>query len=215
MGKYAIGDKVKVKETLRVEQVYKSIGVTPQMVDLCGQTFTITGFVGTRDDVYNLNEPGYWSWQEDMLEFADADKEHQSKYPPPFKVGDLVRVKRRIHSGGDYRCNFTDSMAKLEGRILTIARVFPSSSTTYTVPDDHYFYSVLENDYNWSSGMLEPLTIISTEEKLCELSSKKKPSHSTSDLDLSLDTSQINNSRRIKSDKSVILKITHKSYKFK
>ena len=39
---------------------------------------------------------------------------------PIFKVGEKVRVKRRIGNSNDYKYTFVDDMAELSGKIFTI-----------------------------------------------------------------------------------------------
>lgn len=60
---------------------------------------------------------------------------------PIFKVGEKVRVKRRIGYEHAYRYSFTNNMAKLVGNVFTISRVFPDHcQTKCVVPDDNALY---------------------------------------------------------------------------
>lgn len=75
---------------------------------------------------------------------------------PLFKVGDKVRVKRRVGSKDDYKFSFVDEMAALAGKELTIERVLPDRDySKKPVPDDNALYYMQGSGYSWSSGMLE------------------------------------------------------------
>lgn len=78
---------------------------------------------------------------------------------PLFKVGEKVRVKRRVGSKDDYKFHFIDEMAALAGKELTIERVIPNiNDSIKPVPDDNASYYMQENGYSWSSGMLEKVS---------------------------------------------------------
>lgn len=75
---------------------------------------------------------------------------------PLFKVGEKVRVKRRVGSREDYKFSFIDEMAALAGKKLTIERVIPDRDDSIKpVSDDNASYQMKEYCYIWSSGMLE------------------------------------------------------------
>lgn len=77
---------------------------------------------------------------------------------PIFKVGERVRVKKRIDSES-YKYSFTDSMAQLSGQVFTIEQVVPNNNmnTGFSIPDDCALYILKEDrkNWSWSSGMLE------------------------------------------------------------
>lgn len=77
---------------------------------------------------------------------------------PIFKVGDRVRVKKRIDDKS-YKYSFTYDMAQLSGQVFTIEQVVPNNnmSTDYSIPDDCALYRLKEDgrNWSWSSGMLE------------------------------------------------------------
>lgn len=79
---------------------------------------------------------------------------------PIFKVGDKVKVKRRVGARGDYKYTFTDEMARLAGKIFTIRLVIPDHCRVRcNIPDDNTLYYLKEiNSYPWSSGMLEKVS---------------------------------------------------------
>lgn len=75
---------------------------------------------------------------------------------PLFKVGEKVRVRRRVGCKDDYKFSFSDEMAALAGKELTIERVLPDRNIfKKPVPDDNALYYMQESCYSWSSGMLE------------------------------------------------------------
>lgn len=86
---------------------------------------------------------------------------------PKFKVGDRVRIKKRVFDGAQYRYGFVDSMADLEGKSFTVQKVTHhpyGKPDDYAVHDDTYRYD-LNNGYIWSSGMLESIFSISPKNK--------------------------------------------------
>lgn len=78
---------------------------------------------------------------------------------PLFKVGEKVRVKRRVGSKDDYKFSFVDEMAALAGKELTIESVIPNRNNSIKpVSDDNASYQMKESGYTWSSGMLEKVS---------------------------------------------------------
>lgn len=81
---------------------------------------------------------------------------------PLYKVGDKVKVKKRIGESEDYRYGFVDEMDEpYGGKIVTIISVKPLSIRgLYHYPDDGYKYQIVEDrqKYNWASSMFEPIS---------------------------------------------------------
>lgn len=68
MGKYKVGDKVKIKEEIKTRTDY-SVVVVDEMKELAGQICTISTHWG--EDYYQLDEdPGKFAWAGDMFELA-------------------------------------------------------------------------------------------------------------------------------------------------
>ena len=64
--KYKIGDKVKIREDLIVDNDYGSDGFTEEMVEYKGKTATITD---VHYDKYDIDvDDGQWYWTDEMLE---------------------------------------------------------------------------------------------------------------------------------------------------
>jgi hypothetical protein len=64
--KYQVGDKVKIREDLIVDNDYGSYGFVEAMEQYKGKTATITGVFMNRYDI-DIDD-GYWSWTDEMLE---------------------------------------------------------------------------------------------------------------------------------------------------
>lgn len=77
--KYKIGDKVKVREDIKVGGMYGHELVTPIMAEFAGKLVTISKiYNGVK--AYDINDDkGVWAWTDEMFEDA-----------PKFKVGDTV-----------------------------------------------------------------------------------------------------------------------------
>lgn len=84
---------------------------------------------------------------------------------PIFKVGEKVRVKRRIGDNSDYKYGFTDNMTKLVGNVFTISSVTPDHCRIKcNIPDDNALYCLKEVDSHvWASGMLEKVSETSSD----------------------------------------------------
>lgn len=85
--KYKVGDKVRVKNSLKAETHYRDEGghmlyFNSKMEAFCGQTLTISAALSNR---YKVTENG-WTWCAEMFEGLVEDPEPQRK----FKVGDRV-----------------------------------------------------------------------------------------------------------------------------
>lgn len=104
-----------------------------------------------------------------------------------FKVGDRVRIKRRVGKPSDYSFSFPDEMACLEGQIFTVREVKKyESSLAYIklayIKDDGYQYHLLGdgNNWSWASSMLEKApdftsdsTPVYTSESIIDFTCKK------------------------------------------
>lgn len=99
-----------------------------------------------------------------------------------FKIGDRVRIKRRVGEKGDYTFSFPDEMACLEGQIFTVREVRKYKISPAYIKDDGYEYHLLEDGYNrsWASSMLEKApdftsdsTPVYTSESIIDFTCKK------------------------------------------
>lgn len=100
-----------------------------------------------------------------------------------FKIGDRVRIKRRVGKPSDYSFSFPDEMAYLEGQIFTIKEVWKYEYSSANIKDDGYQYYLLEdgNIFAWASSMLEKVsdstsdsTSVYTSESIIDFTHKKK-----------------------------------------
>jgi hypothetical protein len=115
--KYKVGDKVKIREDLIVDNDYGSDGFVEEMAQYKGKTATITGaFMGKYDiDI----DDGDWSWTDEMLE------DYKSKYI----VGDMkIDTIIKNMTVADL-LNKTD----VEDGGFTIAISYPSATCEVTI----------------------------------------------------------------------------------
>ena len=71
MGKYIVGNKVKVKSDLEVGEEYGGAEFVPEMVEHLGKEATVVELVyGCEEGSYGLDidEKQYWEFTDDMLE---------------------------------------------------------------------------------------------------------------------------------------------------
>lgn len=84
---------------------------------------------------------------------------------PLYKVGDKVRIVERVYPCSDYRCEFTDNMSELAGKIFTVYSIEGSANTVFNAPDDGHVYKLKGGacePYIWSSSMLESANVDNT-----------------------------------------------------
>ena len=69
MSKYKVGDKVRIKKDLKVEQEYNECGFAPEMAQYCGKILTIKNAqTYACGDRYDLEGISHYRWSNDMLE---------------------------------------------------------------------------------------------------------------------------------------------------
>lgn len=81
---------------------------------------------------------------------------------PPFKIGDTVRIKKRVYLKDDYPLCFVDQMAEQAGktfRIKEIRRITCCNPFDYRDEGggDIHYYKLDGMPYNWTSNMFEPV----------------------------------------------------------
>ena len=123
--KYKIGDKVRVREDLVVDQWYGNDVFTPEMSSFKGQVVTITKI---RENKYVIEEDHEdWHWTEEM--FLPVIK---------YKIGDKVIIREDLEEGklyGYYSVN--EDMFPLRGKIVTICDI------------GYNFYILKEDIHKW------------------------------------------------------------------
>lgn len=170
---FAVGDKVRIKKRIGSSSDYP-YGFMDEMTPLAGNVYeikevykSIVDYSGRKyygdNYIYILKGPcvhGY-KWSDTMLELADEKKDEDEKLPSPlYKVGDKVRIKKRIGSAGDYPNSFTDSMTERAGEVFTIENISASpylSHKSRKYPGDCYDYYLKDIGYTWASSMFEPV----------------------------------------------------------
>jgi hypothetical protein len=140
--KYKVGDKVRIREDLKVGKMYGDWDCSEDMAQCGGKIATI---VRCCDDFYKIDlEDNFYNWTDEMFE---EEYEHASK----FNVDDKVRVRRDLHVGNKYNgLTLTNSMYECHD-IMTIA----------STDDDNY--TCKESGFFWGEDMLEKVE--ETEEK--------------------------------------------------
>ena len=102
--KYKVGDKVKIREDLIVDDVYGSDSFAEEMVEYKGKTATITD---VHYDKYEIDlDDGSWYWTDEMLE--DCVDISESKDDVKAKTVDIGyyleycghRVVKNVYYGG-------------------------------------------------------------------------------------------------------------------
>ncbi len=123
--KYKVGDKVRVREDLVVDQWYGRDVFISEMVSFKEKIVTIKKIY---TDIYTIVEDsGKWHWTEEM--FLPVIK---------YNIGDKVLIKKDLEKGklyGDYSVN--EDMFSLRGEIVTICNV------------EYGFYMLKEDLHKW------------------------------------------------------------------
>jgi hypothetical protein len=133
--KYKVGDKVKIREDLKVNKMYGDWDCSEDMAQCGGKIATI---VRCCDDFYKIDlEDNFYNWTDEMFE---EEHKHISK----FNIGDKVRVRRDLEVGKEYnRLTLTKGMYACHHGIMTIE----------SADDDNY--TCIESCYWWGEDMLE------------------------------------------------------------
>jgi hypothetical protein len=103
MGKYKIGDKVRIRKDLESDRGYNGCSVTPSMADHGGEVVTILRMHSFKDDWFQIKErlgecDPNWYWSDDMMEclVEDAPEPKKEDSPMRFKVGDRVKAIEEV-----------------------------------------------------------------------------------------------------------------------
>lgn len=108
--RFKVGDKVRVRDDLEVDEIYGDDRFVKEMLWLTGKIVTITSVCGSK---YSIKEDGNcYNWTDEM--FDDTDTETQ------FKVGDKVFV---IDNEEDDNC-FVNQVVTITGVYDDGCRVF-------------------------------------------------------------------------------------------
>ena len=147
MGKYKIGDKVRVRSDMTAGELYGGLYLNSVMNSHVGTETTIAA-VYDNDDYELAIDGGRFYWHENMLEPVSK-----------FKVGDRVRIKVRTGREADYPYDFTDEMACYAGKEFQIKDMGTSNDYKECKYYEEPFYYFLRNNiFTWSSSMLELVT---------------------------------------------------------
>ena len=135
--KYKIGDKVRVRNNLFVNEQYgNGVWFRNDMARYEGQVVTISK-VENRDTCYRIKEDTRkykWGWVDEMFEDVVETKNKNKKY----KIGDKVKVREDLVVSEVYgKQRFVFKMEKFKGKIVTIRDYVGE------------FYLIEEDDDNW------------------------------------------------------------------
>lgn len=138
--KYKVGDKVKVREDLRVDSMHSGCWFILPMKNFIGKTLTIKT-VGP--SYYEVTENKFF-WGEEMFEgLAEDTKISSAKY----KVGDEVKVREDLVVNAVYDgCLFASPMQTLKGKTCTIEAFFDDNA-----------YKLKGSGYLWTEAMFEDI----------------------------------------------------------
>lgn len=92
MSKFNVGDKVKVRKNLKVNERYEGVLFAPDMEKYKGQIITIEGLI--HEDYINAYRYDDWSWTDEMLEPVETTKEDEKP--------EMVNHPKHYNSCGDY-----------------------------------------------------------------------------------------------------------------
>lgn len=149
--KYKIGDIVKVKDNLQVDEIYGECYVVECMLKFRG-TLDIIESIDKNGDYHLANNNNPYTWSEGMLELivtkddlSDEDTV-ETKNNMKYKVGDVVRIKDNLQVGEKYgMCRVIYDMLKFKGTVDTIN----------FIDRDGDYHLTYNNPYAWNGNMLD------------------------------------------------------------
>lgn len=139
--KYNVGDKVKVRKSLVVDDMYDGISFIQPMEEYKGKVYMIEQIeLGDFQIYYKLRGVPY-SWTGDMLEPVSTKRNTK------FEIGDKVRINADMELNKNYGgWVFVRDMGKYIGETLTICEIGQD------------WYKTKENSFKWTDEMLEYAT---------------------------------------------------------
>jgi hypothetical protein len=152
MSKYQVGDKVVVRSDLENKD-YGGLYAMPSMVELAGETVTITNYDSVANDYRISEDSGDWFWNNEMFEgLADVKPTTIASTQEPiskYRVGDKVVVADLDHSGSYNGWGVASTMLDYIGKTVTIKHV--SLNSGYST------YHLEEVGFTWTDEMFEGL----------------------------------------------------------
>jgi hypothetical protein len=155
---YKIGDIVKVREDLQVDEIYGKCYVMEGMLKYRGTLHTINYIDDDGDyslkPINNSENRTYYSWHKDMLEPVKSKNNEEIKEDNmKYKIGDMVRIKTNLQEGEKYgELYVMDYMLPFRGTIHTIEYVYDDGDFHLTDVKNLY-----NDPYIWNKDMVEPI----------------------------------------------------------
>ena len=94
--KYNVGDRVKIKEYLEYNEIYRGVCVTDSMLKYCGKVVEIAEVNSSFDDRYILKGCENLWFHEDMLEPIKDNEEYETLIKIKGKDGEIVEAKKTL-----------------------------------------------------------------------------------------------------------------------
>lgn len=167
---YKIGDVVRIKEDLQVDEIYGKCNVMEGMLKYRGTLHTINYIDDDGDyslkPINNSEDRTYYSWHKDMLEPVTIknNEKIKEKNDMSYKIGDLVRIKNNLQVGERYgACRFIEPMVKFRGTVDTIEKIDS---------DGDFYLASEDNAFAWNKDMVE---LIKQTKHISDLKSVKMP----------------------------------------
>lgn len=124
MMKYKVGDKVRIRKDLTVDDNYDDVAdVVPQMLRYAGKVAFIRVACGY-DDTYKINIDGqHWWWTDKMFENVDTEVQKMNKCVIIDVYGENKVVARCGDKEGVARCHPSDNFDFYVGAKLALERL--------------------------------------------------------------------------------------------
>lgn len=178
--KYKVGDKVKIREDLRVEHLYEGRAwVTQGMHDLGGKIARITS-VDERKGVYIIDLDGSYAWSAEMFEGMSEQGAHKSVTITVIENKVIAYCDSKM---GVARCHPDDDFDFYTGAKIALARLEEADTpfgwlkegVRYYVPqvtfaDLHDTYVYSEDDFDKRN--IERGTVFQTKKEAIECAKK-------------------------------------------
>ena len=166
MGKFKVGDKVRLKAGILPGKDYNGIELDSETItNILEFPYVTVKKIDNKDNTILTSDPrADWWIGQDALELYQEQ-------PHTYKIGDIVRIKKREGADYDYPFYFSNYMSSLAGSVCQIVginstkRVSGSDVICKYFNGDYSSYELVPLDssdernfnYDWHSSMFEPV----------------------------------------------------------